>query len=43
MKMKQKLRPTKEEFENIAAEIRALVGKRLKTHEDGDAEKLLFE
>lgn len=34
-------RVTAEEFDRITAEIRAIVGARLKDHKDGDAERLL--
>lgn len=31
------------EFERISAELRALVGDKLKDHKDGDAEEFLFK
>lgn len=38
---KEKL--TREEFDRITAEMRALVGDKLRNHKDGDAERLLFK
>lgn len=43
MELKQEQRLTKKEFEKLSAEIRELVGDKLKGHKDGDAERLLFE
>lgn len=43
MELKQEQKLTKKEFEKLSAEIRALVGDKLKGHKDGDAERLLFE
>ena len=33
---------TREEFDKITAEIRAVIGDKLRDHKDGDAERLLF-
>jgi hypothetical protein len=43
MELKQKQKLTREEFDRITSEIRALVGDRLKNHKEGDAERLLFK
>ena len=43
MELKQERRLTKQEFEALASEIRAIVGDRLKKHRDGDSEQFLFE
>ncbi len=43
MELKQEQKLTKKEFEKLSAEIRALVGDKLKGHKDGDAERLVFE
>jgi len=44
MEIKQHSRKlTKEEFDEIASEIRTLVGDKMKNHEEGDAERLLFK
>jgi hypothetical protein len=43
MELKQDQKLTRKEFEKLSAEIRALVGDKLKAHKDGDAERLLFE
>ncbi len=40
MELKRR-RVSEEEFDRITAEIRAIVGTRLKNHKDGDAERLL--
>ncbi len=40
-KVEKKL--TREEFEEITSEMRALVGDKLRNHRDGDAERLLFK
>lgn len=42
MEPKQAQRLSREEFDRISAEIRALIGDKLKGHKDGDAEELLF-
>lgn len=36
-------RVTEREFDNVVSEIRAIVGNRLKEHEDGDVEEKLLE
>ena len=38
MQVKQEEKVTKKEFERISAELRELVGNKLKDHKDGDAE-----
>ncbi len=38
MQAKQEPKITKKEFEKLSAEIRELVGNKLKSHKDGDAE-----
>jgi hypothetical protein len=43
MELKHRKKLTKEEFDRIASEIRALVGNKMKNHREGDAERLLFE
>lgn len=43
MELKQQEKLTREEFDKIAAEIRALVGNKMKNHKEGDAERLLFK
>ena len=43
METKQERKLTKQEFERLASEIREITGGRLKGHNDGDAEELLFE
>ena len=43
MELKQEPRLTKQEFEALASEIRAIVGDKLKKHKDGDAEQFLFQ
>jgi hypothetical protein len=43
MELKQEHKLTQKEFEKLSAEIRALVGDKLKGHKDGDAELLLSE
>jgi hypothetical protein len=43
MELKQQQKLTREEFERIASEMRALVGDKLKNHKNGDAEPLLFK
>lgn len=42
MEPKQAQKLSREEFEKITSELRALVGDRLRDHGDGDAERLLF-
>ncbi len=34
---------SREEFEKITSEMRALVGDKLRNHKDGDAERYLFK
>lgn len=34
---------TREEFDRITAELRALIGDKLRDHKDGDAEEHLFK
>jgi hypothetical protein len=34
---------TREEFERLTSEMRALVGDKLRNHKDGDAERCLFK
>jgi len=34
---------TREEFDGITAELTTLIGDKLRDHEDGDAERLLFK
>jgi hypothetical protein len=34
---------TREEFDRITAELTTLIGDKLRDHEDGDAERLLFK
>ena len=34
---------SRSEFERISAELRALIGDKLKDHKDGDAEEFLFK
>jgi hypothetical protein len=41
MQAKQDSKITKKEFERLSAEIRELVGNKLKGHKDGDAEASL--
>jgi hypothetical protein len=43
MEPKQEQRLSREEFDRISAEIRDLIGDKLKGHRDGDAERLLFK
>jgi len=43
MEAKQEQKISKKEFERLSAEIRELVGNKLKAHKDGDAEQLLLE
>jgi hypothetical protein len=43
LKQEEQRKLTKKEFEKLSAEIRELVGDKLKRHKDGDAEQLLFE
>lgn len=38
MQAKQEPKITRKEFERLSAEIRGLVGNKLKGHKDGDAE-----
>jgi hypothetical protein len=40
---KQEQKISKKEFERLSAEIRELVGNKLKAHKDGDAEQPLLE
>jgi len=41
MQVKQEPKVTKKEFERLSAEIRELIGNKLKSHKDGDAEAYL--
>jgi hypothetical protein len=41
MQVKQEPKVTKKEFERLSAEIRELIGNKLKGHKDGDAELYL--
>jgi hypothetical protein len=43
MEPKQEKKLTREEFDKITSEMRALVGDKLHNHKDGDAERLLFK
>jgi hypothetical protein len=43
MEPKQEQRLSREEFDKITAELRAIVGDKLRGHKDGDAERLLFK
>jgi hypothetical protein len=43
MEPKQEQRLSREEFDRISSEIRALIGDKLRGHKDGDAERLLFK
>jgi hypothetical protein len=43
MEPKQEKKLTREEFDKITSEMRALVGDKLRNHKDGDAERLLFK
>lgn len=42
MEPRQARKLSREEFEKVSSEIRALVGDGLRDHKDGDAEKLLL-
>ena len=43
MSVKQKRKVTREEFDELASEIRTITGGKLKGHKDGDSEKLLYK
>ena len=43
MELKQERRLTKQEFESLASEIRAIVGDKLRSHRDGDSEQFLLQ
>lgn len=43
MELKQERKLTREEFEKISSEMRALIGDKLKNYKDGDAERFLFK
>jgi hypothetical protein len=43
MEPKQEKKLTREEFDELTSEMRALVGDKLRNHKDGDAERLLFK
>jgi len=40
---KEEKKLTREEFEKLTSEMRALVGDKLRNHKDGDAERYLFK
>lgn len=43
MELKHEEKLTKQEFDTIASEIRAIVGNKLKNHTDGDSERFLLK
>ncbi len=43
MELRQEQRITKQQFDTLVSEIRAIVGDKLKNHRDGDSERFLFK
>jgi len=43
LEIKHKQHLTKQDFNHITDEIRALVGKKFKNHKDGDSERTLLK